>query len=420
LRWGVSLKTARQVEDYGYHAASYTGLKSGTLESSLTVLSGIGKPDKRGNIVSPEYGNIWGGAITTDAPLPEEPATEIFVVQNGKKSVTKEQLTIEIKNTANDNYISLTGIAPVSIFNSIVKDLKKNISETELGEIVRDNAANLYHGKFEPKIIRNEKEIRYPENYLDNAKSVIVLSLHFPGIGVIENAGNEKSQQIGAYGFAQYQTCFELRFAALEVMNKLDEYGYKSAVSENMLGVGSFVDSPRGFLPDARCNAIEAVAAGLGEIGQSAALLTPEFGPHQRSIVIITDAELTYNKVYSGPKLCKKCGNCVVRCPMNVLNKNAYFDIKIGEKTIKYPRIERHRCDWAKQYSLNPAAGPGLLGVTTNVSAPDRKITIEDIAKACREKDPIMKCRTCILEQCLRYCPASLVGSERKEVFFSL
>ena len=60
---------------------------------------------------------------------------------------------------------------------------------------------------------------------------------------------------------------------------------------------------------------IAAVACGLGEIGWSKMLLTPEFGPLQRVAFIFTDAELEYDEMYSGEPLCRKCGACVRECP---------------------------------------------------------------------------------------------------------
>ncbi len=45
-----------------------------------------------------------------------------------------------------------------------------------------------------------------------------------------------------------------------------------------------------------------AVACGLGEIGWSKMLLTPEFGPLQRVAFIFTDAELEYDEMYSGER----------------------------------------------------------------------------------------------------------------------
>ena len=61
---------------------------------------------------------------------------------------------------------------------------------------------------------------------------------------------------------------------------------------------------------------IAAVACGLGEIGWSKMLLTPEFGPLQRVAFIFTDAEFDeYDKIYDGKPLCRKCGACVIECP---------------------------------------------------------------------------------------------------------
>ena len=61
---------------------------------------------------------------------------------------------------------------------------------------------------------------------------------------------------------------------------------------------------------------IAAVACGLGEIGWSKMLLTPEFGPLQRVAFIFTDAEFDeYDEMYNKEPLCRKCGACVRECP---------------------------------------------------------------------------------------------------------
>ena len=60
---------------------------------------------------------------------------------------------------------------------------------------------------------------------------------------------------------------------------------------------------------------LAAVACGLGEIGWSKMLLTPEFGPLQRVAFLFTDAELEYDEMYNGKPLCRKCGACVRQCP---------------------------------------------------------------------------------------------------------
>ena len=66
-----------------------------------------------------------------------------------------------------------------------------------------------------------------------------------------------------------------------------------------------------------------AVSCGLGEIGRSNLLLTPEFGPHQRLCAVITEAELTAD----APRelnLCKGCNRCVRACPSGALQGEGY------------------------------------------------------------------------------------------------
>lgn len=86
--------------------------------------------------------------------------------------------------------------------------------------------------------------------------------------------------------------------------------------------------------------------------------------------------------------------------------ENESFEIRIGSEIINYPLIKRHRCDWSKRYGLCPEEGPALIGNNTHIEVPNGKISIEELAKACESKDEIMKTRTCILETCLRQCPA--------------
>jgi len=105
-------------------------------------------------------------------------------------------------------------------------------------------------------------------------------------------------------------------------------------------------------------------------------------------------------------KLCKECDTCAETCPMQAIDSKS-FKVRVGDSEISIPDIERHLCYWSKRYALCKDEGPELIGNITNVKPPEgRAITIEDIAEASKEKDPIMKSRTCILETCLRNCPA--------------
>ncbi len=85
---------------------------------------------------------------------------------------------------------------------------------------------------------------------------------------------------------------------------------------------------------------LAAVACGLGEIGWSKMLLTPEFGPLQRVAFLFTDAELEYDEMYSGEPLCRKCGACVRECPGGCIP-----DLKSGKKVTV--NLDGKICEWA-------------------------------------------------------------------------
>ncbi|MEN6473668.1 MAG: 4Fe-4S binding protein [Syntrophaceae bacterium] len=66
-----------------------------------------------------------------------------------------------------------------------------------------------------------------------------------------------------------------------------------------------------------------AVSCGMGEIGRNNLLLTPEFGPHQRLCVIITEAPLAPDPRRE-LRLCTACGACARACPSGALKDGRY------------------------------------------------------------------------------------------------
>lgn len=92
---------------------------------------------------------------------------------------------------------------------------------------------------------------------------------------------------------------------------------------------------------------IAAVACGLGEIGWSKMLLTPEFGPLQRVAFIFTDAELEYDEMYSGKPLCRRCGACVRECSggcIPAINSGKTVTVNLDGKILEWGDIDMWRC----------------------------------------------------------------------------
>lgn len=92
---------------------------------------------------------------------------------------------------------------------------------------------------------------------------------------------------------------------------------------------------------------LAAVACGLGEIGWSKMMLTPEFGPMQRFVFIFTDAELEPDPLYNGDPLCKKCMLCARECPGGCIptDSEKKITVYIGDKKCEWGDIDVWRCN---------------------------------------------------------------------------
>lgn len=407
------LRLGRMIEDYGYHAAQYTidNLSGDHPEMDLPEQAGIGRLEN-GVIVTPEFGrDVMLGCLATDAVLEPTPETE-RAPESGQVSrrLTGTALRRKLEYMAEEQLMTLFGVAPAERLDHLADQLKRFVNEKELSQAVRD-ANPAVHGAFVPEIIDDRTRLRRPADFLPGARSVIMIGTHFND-EVVRNVALDRSQQIGCYGFLEFQVPNEIRFAAIELGHLLQSMGYRYFITDNLLGIGSRTDTARGQYADMRSNALEAVAAGLGELGEHGALLTAEHGPHQRMIAIVTDAEIPANELKSIPKICIHCHECRNRC-MAAAFTGRVEELDIDGIKIRFPEISRHRCDWAKRYSLLPEEGPGIIGNITDVKMPSGPVSIEDIAAACRSKDPIMKTRTCVYERCLRHCPAGENSAKR-------
>ncbi len=225
-------------------------------------------------------------------------------------------------------------------------------------------------------------DVMNPKFLFPEVKSVIGLVFRIPR-GV--QRGIEEGTQFGQYPFMAYGGINEIFAPAVlyRVGQIIEDEGYEAFVYRNTgaRGVVSDVDGTPGntlspeeqimegpkarrqhqrnvqftrpvregsVAPDLQFQfRLAAVACGLGEIGWSKMLLTPEFGPLQRVAFIFTDAELEYDEMYSGEPLCRRCGACVRECPGGCIPpikpENA-IRVDLDGKICEWGDIDMWRC----------------------------------------------------------------------------
>ncbi len=92
---------------------------------------------------------------------------------------------------------------------------------------------------------------------------------------------------------------------------------------------------------------IAAFLCGLGEIGWSKMLITPEFGPAVRVGLVFTELELEYDPIYSGPQLCNHCMACVRACPGKCISADKSVKVTVAGHDLEWGEIDTEGCDLA-------------------------------------------------------------------------
>ena len=182
-----------------------------------------------------------------------------------------------------------------------------------------------------------------PTDYLPEARIVVVLAAKIPD-ATLEVAGryDEPGKTLSSYMWYGYPVLnWDLSSAAARVVRFLETRGFKGLPFPPTGLLYKFGDRADFSHRHA------AVAAGLGELGYSGLLLTPEFGPGQRLVSIVTDAPLEPSPMYDGPSLCRpdSCGRaCIAACPTRAMTGQVSLDIE--GKTFEHARLHPVRCKW--------------------------------------------------------------------------
>lgn len=193
-----------------------------------------------------------------------------------------------------------------------------------------------------------------PQGLLPEARSVFVAGIHHPdaSIELSKEPSIHENYIDGADGFISHK----LNHIAFRTAKLLEDNNYASIIVSATWSwrYRPYKNIDNCFTPDIS-HIHSAVAAGFGEIGWSGLLLTPEYGPRQRVISIITDADLLPSPMYNGPSLCDRCMLCAKNCPPEALTKEVKGEsvVRIEDKVYRYANKNKWRCAWAETFQFN-------------------------------------------------------------------
>lgn len=198
-----------------------------------------------------------------------------------------------------------------------------------------------------------------PRYIFPDAKSAIVLAFRVPR-GYMR--GIEEGTYFASYtgmGYGHMNNVY-MPGAMRELCCYLEDEGYEGVPVPNMyLGASVSIpeqrDSPErsrpvrdglpnpDIMPDFR---VMAFAAGLGEFGWSKMFLTPEFGPSQRIVAILTDAELEPDPLFEG-QICDRCMCCAKECSGQAISRTEAESITIAGRKVEYGKLDVIKCSIA-------------------------------------------------------------------------
>ena len=194
-----------------------------------------------------------------------------------------------------------------------------------------------------------------PTAHLPEAKSVIALSIHHPDASV-EWGGLPNSNYSGPFQLGMIP---KLDTISWRLCKFLESYGYASIP---LPCTGFWRHRPYKNIETTNTASFSHrhafVAAGLGEFGWNNMALSYEYGPRNRLVSLITEAELEGDPLYSGDPLCDRCGMCEHMCPGKNYRKEmmlepGYDEVRIEDKKFRYAKLNRFRCLWGEQFALD-------------------------------------------------------------------
>jgi epoxyqueuosine reductase len=165
----------------------------------------------------------------------------------------------------------------------------------------------------------------------------------------------------------------ELQTISMYIAIFLERAGYKSVYLPTTYGQTfswpgntnrDFPRVPKEFGPFSHRHA--AVAAGLGELGLNNLLLTPQYGPRNRFVSIITTAPLIADPLLQKPVcLGEKCSLCIKNCGGKAFGK--VYELNVGGHKNRLARIDVGLCHKGFQICFKKCITACPLGKTHGI-----------------------------------------------------
>jgi ferredoxin len=375
----AAYRIARLLEDRGYSVVCHTPLSK---EEQAAILG-----------QQADHSPLYMQTIFTSAHVKE--SRTITLQQPVSAGGTLED---KLKLFAQDKGIDLIGISSAERLNTIASRLAPFYENRTLFQ-AKDK--NTRFQEYDPDISEEQVSVGNTDAILPDAKSVIVLGLHYPTTSA-KRAGMEPSKTIGPYVFARYESRFLLDSYALDICTLLKEEGFKAAVSADPLGLGGMICSPRGELYDLFSCRFAAAASGIAAITRSGYPATEEYGLDQVFIAVLTDACLEQDEIRE-MDVCGSCDTCISVCPSKAFSEQKIsFEIE-GNEFSFFDR-DLNKCDWSKRFALTAGSGFGTMGSPLDIHPPEQ-VTSEVMADALKQHDPVTKYRPLVAEPCIIKCP---------------
>ena len=262
-----------------------------------------------------------------------------------------------------------------------------------------------------------------PKQIMPNAKSIICL-----GFRVMRGSlrGLEEGTYFSNYSSMGYGgiTYMYMPLTVINLSKMIEDAGYEAVPMGHQSdwraidNVGFMRENysrpvaPGKAAPDVMVHLrIAGFLCGLGEIGYSKMLLTPEFGPRQRVGIIITDLELEPDPIMEPGTLCNRCMACVRECPGGCIPTDRTVKDNIGGYDLEWADVDMGKCDWVFQGGAPIKEGEnGDYFNHTWPPAWHNKFKASEISPFRRAPNPLYNAgkAVCGAKGCTRACMVSL------------